>query len=95
MKTKVAVIISINDCEQPTFGEVQNIYVGNGSVVWLDLGKLETVAFDDHFHSWVVHRTDHSLLVKFVDLEFTQVLPMRPVRHSTDLLHHVTLKFAP
>ena len=29
------------------------------------------------------------------DLLCIQVLPMRPVRHSTDLLLHITLKFAP
>lgn len=95
MKPKVAVITSINDSEQPSFGEVKNIYLGSGSTVWLELGELETVAFDSHFHSWVVLRTDISSLIKFTDLLCTQVLPMRPVRHSTDLMLHVTLKFSP
>ncbi len=96
MKPKLALIRSVNDCEQPSFGEVQNIYVRSGSaIVWLDLGELETITFDSHLHSWTVRRTDNSLLVKFSDLACTQILPIRPVRHTNDLLLHVTLKFAP
>lgn len=95
MKPKVAVISSLNDSEQPSFGEVKNMYVGKDSVVWLELGELETVVFDFHFHSWIVQRADKSSLVKFSDLACTQVLPLRPVRHSTDLHLHVTLKFSP
>ena len=64
VKPKIAVIRSVTDCEQPLFGEVKNIYVGKGSVVLLDLGQLETVQFDSHFHSWIVRRTEHSSLVK-------------------------------
>lgn len=95
VKPKVVVITDLDDCERPSFGEVRNIFVENDSVVWLELEKLETVVFDSHFHSWVVKRTDTSSLVKFSDLVCIQVLPIRPVRNSTDLLLHITLKYSP
>ena len=94
MKPKVAAITNLDDCEQPSFGEIRSIFV-HGSVVWLDLEKLETVVFDSHFHSWLVKRTDTSSLVKFSDLVCIQVLTIRPARNSTDLLLHITLKYSP
>lgn len=95
MKPKFAVVTSIDDSDRPSFGEVKSIYLESDFVVWLELGELETVTFDSHFHSWVVIRTDKKSLTKFSDLLCIQVLPIRPVRHSTDLMLHVTLKFSP
>ena len=94
IKPKGVVVKSIDDCEQPSFGEVEDIFV-DCSTVLLVLRELQSIEYDSHFHSWAVRRTDITVLMNFKDLASTQVLILRHARHNNDLLFHITLKYAP
>ena len=95
IKLGVALITSVDDCYEPSFCEVTEIFSDETSAVWLGLKELNTVSFHTHLNSWVVKRTDLLQLKRFKDLVSVQVLPIRPARFNGDILQHITLKYSP
>lgn len=91
LKSSAVVVTGVSDDDEPSFGEVSQLYLKENKVVLLELKLFDTVEYASHFNSWKVKRTSTYSIVPYSSLTSNQVLM---ARSANLLFFYVTLKNA-
>lgn len=91
MKPGVVVIKCSKYKSNPTFCEVQQLFIVDGELL-LGVTVLGIVEYSIHHHSWIVMKQDQLSLLSSKDIPSKQVLTLRPVKDTFSKQYFLTLK---
>ncbi len=84
------VVVGIED-EYPCFGIVNDIFITNSIVLHVEL--CHTESFNEHFHGYVVNRSNQFKVISVNDLQTYVSTTLRSVSSDQSMISVVNLKF--
>ncbi len=88
----VLVVVGIED-EYPSFGVIEDIFITNSNSAMLHVELCHTQSYNEHFHGYVVSRSNQFKVVSVQSLQSHVSTTLRSVQSEQSTIFIVNLKF--